>query len=207
VYKLGASVAVAVAIATAVGDGAWAQDAPAAREAHEAPATAPDPAAQPPVAEVPAPTRANIVSTTSQPWDVYIDDQWVCATPCTGPLFPTQFVTLESQARRPVLLEVGRLEPGDFVVSAKPYQRGKYATGIVATTLGGMAIAIGITFLSVGLAKDRDGMTMAGAITGAAGLLTLPFGIYLTVDAVPSFRIDRAAPPAAGATAGIAGTF
>ena len=50
-------------------------------------------------------------------------------------------------------------------------------------------------------------MTIAGGISGAVGLLTLPWGIYLMVDAVPSFRVDPAAssPPSAGA--GVAGTF
>jgi hypothetical protein len=92
-------------------------------------------------------------------------------------------------------------------VSAKPHERGKYAGGIVATTLGGMAIAIGVTFLSVGLAKDRDGMTIAGAITGGVGLLTLPGGIYLMMSAVPSVSVDRASPGPAGAAAGVGGTF
>jgi hypothetical protein len=67
-----------------------------------------------------------------------------------------------------------------------------------------MALAIGITFLSVGLAKDRAGMTLAGAIRGGAGVLTLPYGIYLMMTAVPSFTVERAAP---GPAVGLGGTF
>jgi hypothetical protein len=114
-------------------------------------------ATPPPAAEAPAPTRATFLSTTSAPWDVVVDDQPVCSTPCSGPLFPFQFVVLQSQDARPVLVEVGRLPPGDLVVQGKPLQRGMYAGGIVATTLGGMAAVVGITFSAVGLAKDRGG--------------------------------------------------
>jgi hypothetical protein len=169
--------AVAISILIGLGDRALAD------EASEAP---------PPAPEAPAPTRASIRSTGARQWDVLIDDQHVCSTPCGGPLFPQQSVVLHSQERNPVVLELGPLPPGDVLVSAKPHESGQYAGGIVATTLGGMALAIGITFLSVGLAKDRDGMTVAGAITGAAGLITLPFGIYLMVGALPTVSIDQA---------------
>jgi hypothetical protein len=47
-------------------------------------------------------------------------------------------------------------------------------------------------------------MTLAGAITGGAGVLTLPYGIYLMMTAVPSFTVERAAP---GPAVGLGGTF
>jgi hypothetical protein len=50
-------------------------------------------------------------------------------------------------------------------------------------------------------------MTTAGLITGTAGLLALPGGIYLMMKAVPSVSVDRAAPDMPGAATGIAGTF
>jgi hypothetical protein len=104
-----------------------------------------------------------------------------------------------------VILEVGTLPPGEFLVSARPLQSGKYAGGVTATTLGGMALAIGITFVSVGLAKDKSGFTTAGLITGGAGALALPFGIYLMLDAVPTVSVERAGPPGAGV--GVGGAF
>jgi hypothetical protein len=163
------------------------------------------PDAQPAV-QAPAPTRANIVSTGARQWDVLVDGEAVCATPCTGPLYPQQFVVLQSQEVRPVILEVGNLPAGDLIVSAKPLQSGKYAGGVVATTLGGMALAIGITFVSVGLAKDRNGFTIAGLITGGAGVVVLPGGIYLMLTAVPSVSVERAAVPP-GAGVGVGGAF
>jgi hypothetical protein len=158
-------------------------------------------------AETQAPTRATFVSTAAQQWDVVVDDQPICSTPCTGPLFPLQFVVMRSQEPRPLLLEVGRLPPGNLIVSAKPLQEGMYAGGIVATTLGGMALVVGITFTAVGLAKDRPSFTTAGLITGGVGTVALVGGIYLMVKAVPSVSVKPASPGMAGLTAGIAGRF
>jgi hypothetical protein len=149
-------------------------------------------------------TRAAFVSTTAQRWDVFVDDQLACATPCQLPLSPLQFVVLGSHETNPVLLEVGRLPPGDLIVEAKPLQSGMYAGGIVATTMGGMALVTGIALSAVGLARDRGGLTTAGLITGAAGALALPGGIYLMVSALPSVQVTPAAP---GVATSLAGTF
>jgi hypothetical protein len=166
----------------------------------------PGPQAQPEAQAHPepqAPTRATFVSTSSQQWDVVVDGQPICGTPCTGPLFPLQHVSMHSHEPRPVVLDVGRLPPGDLIVSATPLNEGMYAGGIVATTFGGMALAVGITFTAVGLAKDRGGMTTAGLITGGAGAVTLGGGIYLMLRALPNIRVDAASPYAVG----LAGRF
>ena len=163
--------------------------------------------AQPEAPQAPPPTRATFVSATSQQWDVTIDGEPVCGTPCTYQLFPVQFVTLRSQERRPVLLDVGRLPPGDLIVSGKPLQTGMYAGGIVATTLGGMALAVGITFSAVGAVRDSGGMTTAGLITGAAGVFALTGGIYLMIKAVPAVSVGGASPYLSGRTVGLATRF
>jgi hypothetical protein len=163
--------------------------------------------AQPEAPQAPPPTRATFVSDTSQQWDVTIDGEPVCGTPCTYLLFPVQFVTLRSREPRPVLLDVGRLPPGDLIVSGKPLETGMYAGGIVATTLGGMALAIGITFSAVGAAQDRGGMTTAGLITGAAGVAALAGGIYLMIRALPAVSVGGASPYLSSRTLGLAGRF
>jgi hypothetical protein len=163
--------------------------------------------APPPAGEAEAPTRATFISTSSEQWDVVVDGQPMCATPCSGPLFPLQFVVLRSQEPRPVLLEVGRLPPGDLIVSGKPLQDGMYAGGIVATSLGGMALVVGITLTAIGLAKDRDGMTTAGLITGGVGVLAVPGGIYLMMEAVPQVRVAGAPVTRSSRAIGIVGRF
>src|SRR5262245_28342301 len=97
--KSSVSWGVSIALVARLGT-AWAQDAQPAPEAQAAPEAPP----APPAPEGPAPTRASFVSTGFEQWDVMVDGQAVCATPCTGPLFPTQLVVLQSQERRPVLL-------------------------------------------------------------------------------------------------------
>jgi hypothetical protein len=196
----------------APGAQAWSQVAPAAQGAAtegpapeapggEAPAAEPGPAAapeaggaqpQPAYPQAPPSTRATFLSTSGEPWNVAIDGQALCATPCTLDLNPVQFATLQSQELRPVLLDVGRLPPGQFTVSGKPLENGLYAGGIVATTLAGMALATGITLTAVGLARDRDGMALAGGITGLAGAVMLPVGIVMMLRAAPSLTIAPA---------------
>ena len=169
---------------------------------------APEPAPVAPTeAGPPAPTRATFISTSSEQWDVAIDGAAVCSTPCTFPLFPVQFVTLRSQEPRPIILDVGRLPPGDLIVAGKPLQNGMYAGGIVATTFGGMAAVVGITLYAVGAAKDRSGMATAGLISGGAGALTLVGGIYLMMHAVPAASVAMAAPAPPGATLSLGTRF
>ena len=186
---------------------AWSQvgpatDAPAlespngeATAGEPGPAAAPEPGGvqpQPEYPQAPPSTRATFLSTSGEPWNVAIDGQALCATPCTLDLNPVQFATLQSQELRPVLLDVGRLPPGQFTVSGKPLENGLYAGGIVATTLAGMALATGITLTAVGLARDRDGMALAGGITGLAGAVMLPVGIVMMIRAAPTVTIAPA---------------
>jgi hypothetical protein len=154
-----------------------------------------------------APTRATFISTSSQQWDVTIDGAPVCSTPCTHLLFPLQFVMLRSQEPRPVLLDVGRLPAGDLIVSGTPLHDGMYAGGIVATTLGGMALVTGITLSAVGFGKDRRGMATAGLISGAAGAMAVLGGIYLMMKAVPFVSVGRASPYGSSTTVGVAAGF
>lgn len=157
--------------------------------------------------QAPVATRAAFLSASSDQWDVAIDGHPACATPCSLELSSYQFATLRSQERDPVILEVGRLPPGDLVVTGKPLEHGSYAGGIVATSLGGMAAVVGITLTAIGAAKDRPGMTTAGLISGAAGAVAVAGGIYLMVSALPSVIVGGAAPRIAGATATLAARF
>ena len=165
----------------------------------------------PPGAQMPqqqsTPTRATFVSTGEQKWDVWIDQQPACATPCTLGVMPLQFIALRSQERNPIRLDVGYLPQGDLMVSAKPMSNGMYATGIVFTSFSGMALATGITLTAVGCSTDRDGMCTAGLITGVAGGIGLYGSIYLMRKALPKARVERAQPYVAANQVGVAGTF
>ena len=65
------------------------------------------PPQQPPQQMQDAPVRATFVSTNERPWDVWVDQQPACATPCSLSLMPLQYVALRTQERNPVRLDVG----------------------------------------------------------------------------------------------------
>lgn len=170
----------------------------------------PQPELQPPAQpqpQQPAPTRATFVSTGEARWDVWVDQQPACATPCTIGVMPLQFVALRTQERNPIRVDVGYLPQGDLMVSAKPLSNGMYATGIVFTSLSGMALATGITLTAIGCATDRDGMCTAGLITGGVGAVGLVGSIYLMNKALPRASVGPATPYVAGNQVGLAGQF
>lgn len=152
-------------------------------------------------------TRATFISTSDDRWDVWIDKQPACATPCSLALAPMQFVVLRSQEQNPIRLDVGYMPQGDVTVSAKPLSSGMYAGGIVMTSFAGMGLATGITLTAVGCSTDHDTMCTAGLITGVASAVGLYSGIYLMRRALPRASIGRAQPYVAGPQIGLAGNF
>jgi hypothetical protein len=61
-------------------------------------------------------------------------------------------------------------------------------TGIIGTSVGGAAMITGIVLLPIGLDKDMDRMTTAGALSLGAGTLLLTFGIWAIRKDAPTFR-------------------
>jgi len=182
-----------------------APDGPPPDVSEPAPAeSAPQAPRQPPAGS----TQATFVSTTSQPWEVLLDRQPVCATPCSMWVEPARFVTLRSMNERSrVLLDVGYLPPSPTIVAGKPLENGKYAAGITFTALSGMGLITGITLTAVGYGTDSRGMTTAGLITAVPSAIGLYLSIRLMQSAVPTVHIGPAQPYVAGNTVGLAGTF
>ena len=67
----------------------------------------PDVPAMPPEQPPPGATRATFVSTGEARWDVRIDNNAVCSTPCSLLVDPMRYITLYSQERTPASLLVG----------------------------------------------------------------------------------------------------
>ncbi len=171
----------------------------------------PQPPMQPPPAQVlptqGAPARATFMSTGNQQWNVWVDQQLMCTTPCTLGLTTAQFVALKTQDDEPIRLDVGNIPPGDVVVRGKPLQTGLYATGITFTALSGAALATGITLFTVGAATGRDGLRNAGLWTGIPGAVGLYGSIYLMRKALPKVSVGPATPYATAGQVGLAGQF
>ena len=143
-----------------------------------------DPAAMPAAPPQPG-VDTNFVSATAMPWEVMVDQQAACVTPCRLLLARPSWITLRTRENRPVRLEVGQLGAVPTIVTAHNVQDGKYATGIVFTSFGGMALVTGITLGAVGYGRDREGLRTAGLITGVAGGAMTLGGIWLMRAALP----------------------
>ena len=158
---------------------------------------------------MPGGSRATFVSTTEKRWDVRIDQNAVCSTPCSLYVEPGRYVTMHSQDPHPQRLRVGYIPPGDFVVNAKPRSDGAFATGITFTTLSGAAVITGITLTAVGCNTDNGAMCKAGIITGIAGGLGLFTFIPMIQRSLPKATLGPATaqPYANGQTAGLTGHF
>jgi hypothetical protein len=169
----------------------------------------PQPYGQPPQPQPPGATRATFVSTGEARWDVRLDNNAVCSTPCSLIIDPMRFVSMYSQERSPSRLAVGHLPPGDVLVQAKPRAEGAFAAGVTFTTFSGMGLVTGITLTAVGYGTDRSAMYKAGLITGAASAVALYLSIDLLRSSLPRVSVGpaQAAPYAAGNTVGLAGRF
>jgi hypothetical protein len=141
---------------------------------------------------MPAPwvgVATEFVSATSLPWEVMVDQQSACWTPCKLALDGPHWVTLRSRDRRPIRLDIGELGRQPAVVTAHDLKQGTYATGITFTALGGMGVVTGITLTAVGCSTDRSGMCTAGLISGGAGALVTVGGIWLMRQALPRYQV------------------
>ena len=167
----------------------------------------PSPPAPPPVQQQANATRATFVSTSQVRWDVRIDDNAVCTTPCSIMVDPVRFVTLHSHDARSERVNVGYMPPGDVLVQAKPRDQGAFAAGVTFTSLTGMGLATGITLTAVGCSTEHPTMCNAGLITGVASAV----GLYLSIDllrkSLPNVRVGPARPYAAPNQIGLAGSF
>lgn len=146
--------------------------------------------------------KVDLVSANaSARWDVYYDDEVVCTTPCSrwlDPARPLLFRTRDEgyYGRGADRITVPDLTPfassGMVQVQAHPTAQGKFATGVVFTSFGGMAAVTGIALTAVGCSDaDRAGMCKAGAITLGIGALVTAGSIMMIVDALPhaEFRV------------------
>ena len=135
--------------------------------------------------------QASFISTTDLKWDVTLDQQPACTTPCQLFVPNLAFVSMHSRERRPIRLEVGYLPPQqNLMIAAEPLHEGEYATGVTFTALGGAALVTGITLGAVGYGTGDSGMKTAGEITGVSGAIVLAGAIYLINRALPKAHVQ-----------------
>jgi hypothetical protein len=131
-------------------------------------------------------------------WDVYVDDEVICTTPCRRFLDPTHPVFLRTRDhgffQAPDELSVPNLFPaareGAVQLQARPTSKGQLAAGATFASLGGTAIMTGITLASVGCSRSLGssmdgGMCNSGVIALGAGTLVTAGAIWLILDSLP----------------------
>lgn len=133
---------------------------------------------------------ARFLSEGALRWEVLVDKQPACVTPCAIDVPSGYWVTMRTVEDQPVRVDVGMLE-GPVTVTARPLAEGPYVTGIVFTSLGGMAAVTGITLTAIGCTSDRRGMCLAGLITGGVGGVVTAGSILLMVRSLPRVQIYR----------------
>lgn len=139
----------------------------------------------------PGSVRADFVSDDEVArWDVYVDDQASCTTPCSQWVDPNRPVVMRVRDR-PDKLKVPHLDPsaGPVLVSARPRSQGKQATAIVFTSFGGMALVTGVALMGVGCGGDRDGLCTAGLITAPIGAAVVLGSLWLLRDSRPKVKV------------------
>jgi hypothetical protein len=130
--------------------------------------------------------RVTFAAGTNDGWELRSNDRFVCRTPCTRWVNPSDSYQLRTE-RGPDFQTLDVPELREYVganeleVRAHPRNNGAFVGGIVAAGVGGgLAFMGGMLALAGGVA-DRSGLLVAGAITAGVGLIAVGPGVYMIV--------------------------
>jgi hypothetical protein len=121
---------------------------------------------------------------SDRPWELRSNQQFVCRTPCQRWVNPSESYQLRTEGGPELeTLEVPDLrayrDERELEVRAHPRNKGRFFGGIITAGVGGgLAFMGGFLALAGGLG-ERDGLVIAGAITGGIGLVAIGPGVYL----------------------------
>lgn len=156
----------------------------------------------------PAPMPANgilvemLSAHANSRWDVYVDDEVLCSTPCRRYLDPSHPIFLRTREHglglAPDELSVPNLFPaarqGGVQLQARPTMKGQFAAGATFASLGGTAIMTGLALAGVGCSDTasslRAGMCNSGMITLGAGTLVTAGGVWLILESLPKALVS-----------------
>lgn len=133
-----------------------------------------------------------------RPWELRKDQQFVCRTPCTRWVNPSESYQLRTETGPDFqTLDVPELTrfagSGNLEVRAYTRRQGKLVTGISLTGAGGGLAFIGGFLALAGGLSDRSGLKTAGGITAGVGVAMMAPGVYLIVTSgsKTEIRSDR----------------
>jgi hypothetical protein len=147
----------------------------------------------------PGTVKVDFISAHAQGrWDVYIDDEVACSTPCTRWVNPSRPIFLQSRAGPfpySAREEIQVPDLGEYVgagplrLRAHGTAHGAQVTGITLAGLGGMGVMTGITLSAVGCSVGREEMCRGSLITLGVGSLVTAGAIWLILEAAPRANI------------------
>lgn len=114
-------------------------------------------------------------------WDVYINDNATCTTPCSKFVDPSRPIVLRSREDKSQQLTVERVLTGvgPVQIAGRPRQQGKFVTGITFLGVAGMLEFVG-GGLALGASQgDQPGLKTGAEWTAGIGVLFIPVGLYL----------------------------
>jgi hypothetical protein len=128
-----------------------------------------------------------LAGTADRTWEVIVDDNFICSTPCTSWVRPES--PLMMRAFRGKDVKGGTVEFPDLrayageslEIRAHPRSNGKLVTGMTFTALGGVALTTGVVLTAAGCSSSAA-MCRGGIITGLLGAAVSAGGIWLMLD-------------------------
>lgn len=120
-------------------------------------------------------------------WDIYINDNAACTTPCSKFVDPSRPIVLRSREDKSQQLTVEHVLTGvgPVQIAGQPRQQGKFVTGISFLGLGGGGVFIGGMLALAGAMagsqgqEQGSGLKTAGEWTAGISLIFVPVGLYL----------------------------
>jgi hypothetical protein len=104
----------------------------------------------------------------------------LCTTPCVVDVPPgnllLRFPQLGTDDYEVDLVRVGP-DPSVYRRSLSVYNEDSSTFGILATSIGALPLVAGTALLPIGLARDSNGMTVAGGINLGVGVVVMTLGI------------------------------
>jgi hypothetical protein len=133
-------------------------------------------------------------------WDVYVDDEVICSTPCTRFLDPGRPIFMRTRdhglGAAPDELAVANLFPaaseGGVQLQARPTMKVEWLTGTTFVSLGGMTMLTGVTLAGVGCSDTnrRGELCGPGLISLGVGSLVTAGAIWLILDSMPKAVVE-----------------
>jgi transposase len=148
-------------------------------------------------------SRADFVSTSAESrWDVFIDDEVACTTPCTKYINPSRPVELRTREEKGFLFkstdkvqldDVSKAARGPVRVRAYESSTGKFMAGMYVGGTGVLLLMMGGAFALTCGEDDEFGAgpscTTAGVLAGI-GVVAVAGGLWLWLKSRPRVEVD-----------------